>query len=88
MHCIWKALFESGLEARGGGIFWHSEKGVWGKCLRITLYYALIVSVAMYAEKTWRFKEEDFRKLSVFENDYLGTMMKVSYINPIKMDDI
>ena len=53
----------------------------------VCLYYVLIVLIGIYIAETWSLKEEDTRKLSVFENNCLRTTVGV-WINQIKMKDI
>ena len=46
--------------------------------LKVRLYYALIVPIAIYASETWTLLTEDERKLEVFENFCLRTILGVT----------
>ena len=56
------------------------------KAIKVCLYDALIFPIATHARET--LKEEDNRKLSVFEKDYLWAIVGFSWMNHIKMDNI
>ena len=56
--------------------------------IKIRLYYALIVPIAIYASETWTLKVEDSRKLNVFENNCLRAMAGKCVRDRIKMEDI
>ena len=56
--------------------------------IKVRLYNALIVPIAIYASETWTLKAEDERKLTVFENDCLRNMVGRNRIDRCKMKDI
>ena len=46
------------------------------KAIKICLYYQLIVSIAVYVREILCLKKEDNRKLIMFENNCLGTVVE------------
>ena len=53
------------------------------KKLRVCLYKPLIVPIAIYAGETWSLREEDKRKLIVFEDNCLRTIAGVALIQRV-----
>ena len=59
------------------------------KKIKIHLYNALIIALAIYASETWTLKKEDLRKLTVFENNCLrATVGKTVRDDRVRMSDI
>ena len=58
------------------------------KKLNVRLYKALIIPIAIYAGQTWSLREEDKRKLIVFENNCLRTIAGVALIQRVRLDTI
>ena len=56
--------------------------------LKIRLYYSLIVPIAIYASETWSHKIEDCRRLQVFENNCLRTLLGIRLIDHVRITDI
>jgi len=54
--------------------------------IKIRLYNALIVPIAIYASETWTLKAEDTRKLSVFENDCMRAIAGKTRRDRVKID--
>jgi hypothetical protein len=62
--------------------FGRLKKNIWSNKaipmnLKIRLYYALIVPIAIYSCSTWTLTKEDARKLQVFENKCLRIMLGI-----------
>ena len=69
--------------ALASSAFGRLKKAVWNKrtissTLKIRLYKALILPIAVYASETWTLKTEDTRKLEVFEMRCLRAILGVS----------
>ena len=47
------------------------------KVIKVCLHNAVIISIVIYAGKSWSLKEEDNRKLNVFEKDCFGSIVGV-----------
>ena len=58
------------------------------KALKVRLYYALIVPIAIYASETWTLLEEDKRKLEVFENRCLRAMLGITLHDRIRNEKV
>ena len=58
------------------------------KSLKVRLYYALIVPIALYASETWTLLAEDKRKLEVFENRCLRAMLGISLHDVIRNENV
>ena len=79
--------------ALASSAFGRLKKQVWSNKeiqnqLKLRLYYALIVPIAIYASETWTLKVEDSRKLTVFENDCLRAMCGKTRIDRSRLVDI
>ena len=66
--------------ALASSAFGKLKKKIWGNRdlsyhIKLRLYSSLIVPIAIYASETWTLKAEDTRRLLVFENDCLRTMV-------------
>ena len=58
------------------------KKNVWSRkditvSLKIRLYKALILPIAIYSAETWSLTKQDTRKLTVFENNCLRAILGV-----------
>ena len=58
------------------------------KKLKVRLYKALIVPIAIYAGETWSLREEDKRKLIVFENNCLRIIAGVALSQRVRLETI
>ena len=58
------------------------------KSLKVRLYYALIVPIALYASETWTLLAEDKRKLEVFENRCLRAMLGISLYDRVRNEKV
>jgi hypothetical protein len=56
--------------------------------LKLRLYHALIVPVAVYASETWTIRVEDQRKLSVFEMRCLRCLLGVTLRDRIRNENV
>ena len=79
--------------ALASSCFGRLKKTVWSRkdvpnSIKLRLYNALIVPIAIYASETWTLKAEDSRKLTVFENDCLRAMVGKTRRDRCKIADI
>ena len=69
--------------ALASAAFGRLKKAIWSnksitKSLKVRLYQALILPIAIYASETWTLKAEDQRKLEVFEMRCLRVLLGIS----------
>ena len=57
------------------------------KPLKVRLYKALIISIAMYAAETWTIKSKDSRKLEAFEMQCLRTIFGVKLCDRVSSEN-
>ena len=79
--------------ALASSAFGKLKKKIWGNRdlsyhIKLRLYSSLIVPIAIYASETWTLKAEDTRRLLVFENDCLRTMVGKTRRDRCKLVDI
>ena len=79
--------------ALASSAFGRLKKNVWSKkgipySIKLRLYNALILPIAIYASETWTLKAEDVHKLSVFENDCFRAMIGKTRMDKCRLSDI
>ena len=73
--------------------FGRLKKNIWSNKvilmnLKIRLYYALIVPIAIYSCSTWTLTKEDERKLQVFENNCLRIMLGIKLKDRVSIEKL
>ena len=56
--------------------------------LKLRLYNALILPIAIYGSETWSLMQLDTKKLSVFENNCLKAILKIRLQGHVSIDEI
>ena len=79
--------------ALASSAFGRLKKTVWSNRnvsnqLKLRLYNALILPIAIYACECWTLKAEDSRRLSVFENDCFRSMIGKTRLDRYRLVDI
>ena len=69
------------------------KKNIWSRndvpvTLKMRLYKALILPIAIYGAETWSLTKEDTRKLSVFENNCLRAILRIRLQDRISLKRI
>ena len=73
--------------------FGRLKNNIWGRRevtnkLKVRLYNALILPIAIYGSESWTLKSEDSRRLLVFENDCLRCLVGKTRLDKCRMQDI
>ena len=76
----------------GNSVFVRLKKGIWSRRdisvkLKLRLYNALILPIAIYGSETWSLTQRDTKKLSVFENNCLRAILNNRLQDHVSIDE-